>query len=240
MSGGAICKKLCEQLQKNYYNFIIVAAVVTAFGFVFAKLLYLLTAFPLSKFFLAWGVMITHPIKSGLMSSGFVFYGGLLGGILGYLAGVKIARCSFSDFLNIFAFVIPYIHAWGRVGCFCAGCCYGIPYEGPFALHYTHPVSDAPCGPGIFPVQLVEALLLFAFAFCMLVLLLKKKELPFFLLYLIYYSVIRFALEYLRNDKGRGFIGPLSVSQFISIFVFTISLIILMLNLFQHLRRMRS
>jgi phosphatidylglycerol:prolipoprotein diacylglycerol transferase len=101
-------------------------------------------------------------------------------------------------------------------------------------------VSDAPCGPGIFPVQLLEALMLFALAFCALVLLLKKKELPFFLLYLIFYSVIRFALEYLRNDKGRGFIGPLSVSQFISIFVFIISLTIVMLNLIQHLKRMHS
>ena len=206
----------------------------------FAKLLYLLTAFPVSKFFLAWGVMITHPIKSGLMSSGFVFYGGLLGGVLGYLVGVKIANCSFHDFLNIFAFVIPYIHAWGRVGCFCAGCCYGIPYEGPLAVHYSNPVSDVPCGPGIFPVQILEALLLFAFAFCVLAFLLHKKELSFFPIYLLYYSVVRFALEYLRADKGRGFVGPLSVSQLISIFVFIISLTIVMLNLFWHFKRMHS
>ncbi len=233
MSGSAICKSLCERLQKNYYDFIIVAAIVTAFGFVFAKLLYLLTAFPVSSFFRVLAVMVTNPIKSGLMSSGFVFYGGLIGGVLGYVAGIKIARTSFRDFLNIFAFVIPYIHAWGRVGCFCAGCCYGIPYEGPLAVHYSNPVSDVACGPGIFPVQILEALLLFAFAFSVLVLLLQKKELPFFPIYLLYYSVVRFALEYLRDDSGRGFIGPLSVSQLISIFVFIISLTIVM-------RRIRS
>ena len=240
MSGGAICKSLCKRLQKNYYDFIIVAAIVTAFGFVFAKLLYLLTAFPVSSFFRVLAVMVTNPIKSGLMSSGFVFYGGLIGGVLGYVAGIKIARTSFRDFLNIFAFVIPYIHAWGRVGCFCAGCCYGIPYEGPLAVHYSNPVSDVACGPGIFPVQILEALLLFAFAFSVLVLLLQKKELPFFPIYLLYYSVVRFALEYLRDDSGRGFIGPLSVSQLISIFVFIISLTIVMLNLFWHFKRMHS
>ena len=240
MSGGAICKSLCKRLQKNYYDFIIVAAIVTAFGFVFAKLLYLLTAFPVSSFFRVLAVMVTNPIKSGLMSSGFVFYGGLIGGVLGYVAGIKIARTSFRDFLNIFAFVIPYIHAWGRVGCFCAGCCYGIHYEGPLAVHYSNPVSDVACGPGIFPVQILEALLLFAFAFSVLVLLLQKKELPFFPIYLLYYSVVRFALEYLRDDSGRGFIGPLSVSQLISIFVFIISLTIVMLNLFWHFKRMHS
>ena len=263
---------MCERLNKNYYDFVIVAAVVTAFGFVFAKLLYLLTAFPVSKFFLVFGLMITHPIKSGLMSSGFVFYGGLLGGVLGYCAGVKIARCSFSDFVNIFAFVIPYIHAWGRVGCFCAGCCYGIPYDGPLAVHYTHPVSDAPCGPGIFPVQLLEALLLFIFAFWVLLMLLRHAQLvsapasrhaqlvsvpaprhaqlvsasasrhaelvsaSLFLYYTLYYSLVRFGLEYLRHDKSRGFFWIFSTSQWISIFIFLISVIIVVVNFFQRRR----
>ena len=241
---------MCERLNKNYYDFVIVAAVVTAFGFVFAKLLYLLTAFPVSKYFLVFGLMITHPIKSGLMSSGFVFYGGLLGGILGYLVGVKIARCSFSDFVNTFAFVIPYIHAWGRVGCFCAGCCYGIPYDGPLAVHYTHPVSDAPCGPGIFPVQLLEALLLFAFAFWVLLMLLRHAQLvsasvprhaelvsaSLFLYYTLFYSLVRFGLEYLRHDKSRGFFWIFSTSQWISIFIFLISVIIVVVNFFQRRR----
>lgn len=228
---------MCIRLNKNIYDFIIISAVITAFAFLFAKLLYLLTAFPLSSFFKVVWLMLRHPVKSGLVESGFVFYGGLLGGLVGYLVGTKIARVAFSDFLNIFAFVIPYIHAWGRVGCFCAGCCYGIPYEGLLAVHYSHPVSDVPCGPGIFPVQLVEALLLFAFAFSIFPFILKNRQAPFFLIYLLFYSVVRFALEYLRYDEGRGFIGSLSVSQWISTFVFIISLAILMLNLLQGVKK---
>ena len=173
------------------------------------------------------------------MSSGFVFYGGLLGGVLGYLVGVKIANCSFHDFLNVFAFVIPYIHAWGRVGCFCAGCCYGIPYEGPLAVHYSNPVSDVPCGPGIFPVQILEALLLFAFAFWVLLMLLRHAELvsaSLFLYYTLYYSLVRFGLEYLRHDKSRGFFWIFSTSQWISLFIFLISVTILVLDFFQRRR----
>lgn len=227
---------MCQRLDKNFYDFIIISAVIILCGFLFAKLLYIVTAFPITKFVQIILLIPDHPVKSGLIETGFVFYGGLFGGLLGYLVGIKIARCGFFDFINIFAFIIPYVHAWGRIGCFCAGCCYGIPYEGVFAVHYTHPVSDVPCGHGIFPVQLTESLLLFAFAFTILPFILKNKPAPFFLIYLLYYSVIRFALEYLRNDAGRGFIGIFSVSQWISIFIFIISLIILIPDLFQYLR----
>lgn len=225
LSGGAISYKLCSRLNKNFYDFIIISAVVTLFGFLFAKLLYLLTAFPVKKFFQVLWLMLRHPISSGLIETGFVFYGGLIGGTLGYFAGIKIARCTFRDFLNLFAFVIPYIHAWGRVGCFCAGCCYGIHYDGPLAVHYTNPVSDVVCGPGIFPVQLLEALLLFAFAIVILILLLRGrgKNNLLFLWYALYYSIVRFCLEFLRGDEARGQLQlgaiSLSVSQVISVIV---------------------
>ena len=169
--------------------------------------------------------MLRHPVSSSLIESGFVFYGGLIGGALGYFVGIKIARCSFRDFLNIFSFAIPYIHAWGRIGCFCAGCCYGINYEGPLAVHYTNPVSDVVCGPGIFPVQLLEAVLLFAFALVILILLLRGKVNNdfLFLWYALYYSVVRFCLEFLRGDEARGSLRLgtifLSVSQVISVII---------------------
>ena len=75
--------------------------------------------------------------NSNLLGSGFVFYGGLFGGILGYYLGVKIAKCNFSDFVSFFVFIVPLVHGFGRIGCFCAGCCYGIPYEGFFSVFPT-------------------------------------------------------------------------------------------------------
>lgn len=246
LSAGAICKKLCLLQNINFYDFIIISAVAGGLGFVFAKLFYIATAFPLSKFFYVLWLMLRHPVKANLISGGFVFYGGLLGGIAGYFAGVKIARCKSTDFLNTFAFAIPYVHAFGRIGCFCAGCCYGIPYDGPLALHYSHPISDVVCGPGIFPVQLVEALLLFTFSFWVLVVIwralrqaqgphyakyLGKLSPSLFIIYILYYSLIRFFLEFLRGDKERGLISLgsksfLSTSQAISLILFTAATIL--------------
>jgi len=185
--------------------------------------------------------MLLHPVKSGLISGGFVFYGGLIGGSLGYLLGCKIARCHPRDLLNIFAFVIPFIHAFGRLGCFCAGCCYGIPYNGPLALHYKAPVSDAPLNTGLFPVQLLEAFLLMLFALVLLFLLLKKREAVasknLFLYYLIYYSILRFFLEYLRSDPARGYLWIFSTSQWISLALFITGITILSINLVKGRKR---
>ena len=241
---------MCRKLNKNFYDFIIISAVVTLAGFLFAKLLYLLTAFPIKNFFQVLWLMLRQPAGSGLIETGFVFYGGLIGGVLGYLVGVKIARCSFREFLNLFAFAIPYIHAWGRIGCFCAGCCYGIHYDGPLAVHYTDPVSDVDCGTGIFPVQLLEALLLFAFAFTILSLLLRGsvKKNFLFLWYALYYSIVRFCLEFLRGDEARGRLQTgslsLSVSQIISVIIMLIVIPNLVKpvipNLFRDLRMLKQ
>ena len=186
--------------------------------------------------------MLRHPSASGLMEGGFVFYGGLITGPLGYLLGCKIARCHPRDFTNIFAFVIPFIHAFGRIGCFCAGCCYGIPYSGPFALHYKAPVSDAPLNTGLFPVQLTEALLLFIFAFVILWLLFTKiraADHPLFAYYMIYYSVVRFMLEFLRYDSARGFIWIFSISQWISMILFIVGLAIITIKILHKDRQVK-
>ena len=131
--------------------------------------------------------------------------------------------------MNTFAFVIPYVHAFGRIGCFCAGCCYGIEYTGPLSVA------------GHFPVQLLEALLLFAFAFVILGLVCKRSRNEFgmtgislFLYYILYYSILRFFLEFLRGDEARGRVSfetgiSLSISQIISLILFTAGIILIVL-----------
>jgi phosphatidylglycerol:prolipoprotein diacylglycerol transferase len=244
LSGAAICKRLCAVQNINFFDFIIISAIAGAFGFAGAKIFFLLDHYGAAKFFKALTQMLFHPKKSGLISSGFVFYGGLIGGIPGYFLGVKIARCGIRTFLNTFAFAIPYVHAFGRIGCFCAGCCYGIEHHRGFSVA------------GRFPVQLVEAFLLFIFAFVVLGLIWKKAPLQevtetlepqeqrglsqrqqkvsqsplfiknhLFLIYILYYSIIRFFLEFLRGDEARGRValgtsGTLSVSQVVSVILF--------------------
>lgn len=221
--GGFLCKKD----NKDIYNLILISALVLGFGFVFAKILYILVSYPIKDFFkVVYRILFESRSE---FASGFVFYGGLIGGAIGYFAGIKIAKCKFSDFVNIYAVLIPLVHGFGRIGCFCAGCCYGIPYDGFLSVHYTHPLSSVPTGIGIFPVQLVEAVLLILLSLLLLVLFLKNKK-SLLGVYLCVYAVIRFALEYLRFDAERGHVGFLSVSQFISVIMIIIGITILLYN----------
>lgn len=209
---------LCKLQKKDFLNLILIGAIVIGLGFAGAKILFILVTFPPKYFFkIIYALLFTNNGK--ILASGFVFYGGLIFGIPAYFLAVKIAGCKKTEYVDMFAFIIPLVHGFGRIGCFCAGCCYGIPYEGPFAVHYSHPLSSVPTGIGIFPVQLVEAMCLLILAFVIFILI-KKNKTGLFFVYLLAYSVIRFVLEFFRYDSERGGFSLLSTSQFISLIMF--------------------
>jgi phosphatidylglycerol---prolipoprotein diacylglyceryl transferase len=93
-------------------------------------------------------------------------------------------------------------HAVGRLGCFAAGCCFGIPTRLPWGVTFKslglgpHPFAGIP----LHPVQLYEAALCFV-NFILLFLIWKKRRFPgeVFCFYLINYGLIRFFLEFLRH-----------------------------------------
>ena len=123
---GFISYKLIKRQKKDFDYFIMITVIAIFFGFIFAKLLFILVTYPLSQFFkIVWNI-ITN-LNNPTTRIGFVFYGGLIGGILGYIVGCKIAKVSLKEYVNIFGVAIPIAHGFGRIGCFCAGCCYGIP-----------------------------------------------------------------------------------------------------------------
>ena len=173
-------------------------------------------------------MLVTYPeeLASGdfsvLTQGGIVFYGALFGGVLGALIGIKIFRINLPVFE---ASVVPYIplgHALGRVGCALAGCCYGIEYDGPFAIHYPdnhplYPFFDSSVGH--FPVQFLEAFLDIIIMFILLAFLRKKRrKYDTTFLYLALYSAMRFCTEMLRGDEIRGvYEFNISTSQWISI-----------------------
>lgn len=221
---------LIKKQKKCFWDFVIISAVAFAFGILFSKILYLLVTFPIKDFFKIVGNIIIGK-RPDLVSGGFVFYGGIIGGIIGAFIGKKIAKCKLSDYIDLYGVLIPLVHGFGRIGCFCAGCCYGIEYDGPFSVIYTHPLSTVPVGVGIFPVQLLESFLLFCLSIILLILLIKGKK-HVFCYYLISYSVIRFFTEFLRADYERGFILGLSVSQFISIILIILTVVYLVMSRF--------
>jgi len=147
---------------------------------------------------------------------GSVFYGGLIGAVVVCLIYIKRCHLPPGAYTDLVAIAIPLFHFFGRLGCFTSGCCYGIPWEQGITYHYA-PMADANGIPR-FPVQLAEAglnLLLFL----VLYRLLKKDRLQgrLLALYFTVYPAYRFLLEFLRGDAIRGFLGPLSTSQILSI-----------------------
>ena len=141
--------------------------------------------------------------------SGLVFYGGLIGGLIFTLVLCKLFKMNTLRFLDYMTPAIPLFHAFGRVGCFLTGCCYGIPSD--FGFTTTDAILKSCNGVNRFPVQLLEGainVLLFVFLFV-----LRKKPLKImrrgdiFFAYIFSYSVIRFCLEFLRGDDKGSFIG---------------------------------
>ena len=120
--------------------------------------------------------------------------------------------------------MLPLIHAFGRIGCFLAGCCYGIPYCGYFNVVFPKN-SFAPQGINLFPIQLCEAFFLILLSFFLLYLTLKNKSRHMVLIYLFCYSIIRFILEFLRYDSARGKVLFFSTSQWISLIILIYTII---------------
>lgn len=163
---------------------------------------------------------------------GMVFYGGLLGGIAVGAIYCKKLKLDTMFYADIFAPAIPLFHAFGRIGCFLGGCCYGI--ECSWGFIYQN--SSIPEANGVrrLPIQLIESagdIIIFV-----ILVILSHKKLKkgiLFLLYLIMYGVLRIITEFFRGDEIRGFLFGISTSQWISAILIVVSSIIL-INIFKH------
>jgi len=157
-----------------------------------------------------------------LIWGGNIFYGGLLGGILA-AAIIINKRPRYKYLMDFFAPAIPLFHFFGRIGCFFAGCCFGIESSCGFIFH--HSIAEAANGVSRFPAQLLEAFInfiLFLFLNTIRRKNLFKQNIIYF--YLIFYSFFRFFIEFLRGDTYRGIWQFLSTSQIISILIFCLFL----------------
>ena len=161
------------------------------------------------------------------------FYGGLFGGIIGFLLTYLILKkkgtvnFELLDVLTIAPSSILIGHMFGRIGCFLAGCCHGIHTDSWIGITF----------PGIgkvIPTQLIEALVLLIL-FIITVILAFKKDFKYnCLIYLLGYGVARFIIEFYRGD-ARGVAFALSPSQ-----VWSLILIISAFPVYLFVRRMNE
>lgn len=173
-------------------------------GIVGSKVLFAITQIPwLIKNFSVVNMLLLVP------QSGFVFYGGLFGVIFTLMLLTRKDTDMRRKVFEISVPAMPLFHAFGRIGCFLAGCCYGKTLSSPIVV-----------GPMEFtriPVQLMESLAEFILFIVIWVISKRNKQADLLKIYLVTYAVIRFTDEFMRGDKIRGIYFGVSTAQWISL-----------------------
>lgn len=231
-----------------------VALWTVLWGLIVSRLFYVFT--DLDRFLANPGSIIA------IWEGGLVFYGGPIGSALylvyhfvvrrhGPKEGTQVATIKegWTRLLRFFDLGAPFLalaHAFGRLGCVCAGCCYGAVHEGVLSLHYPEGSPAYAGGDGRYPIPLVESGIEFMLFLWLMNLRLKKRfHGQVMLHYVIFYPIARFVLEMFRGDAVRGYVFEiatpglnqalgldpntmvmLTTSQFISLFVIVAAIVL--------------
>ncbi len=180
--------------------------------FIGARVFHVLLEAPL--YYLDHPVQILQPWMGG-----FVYWGGFLGGLLaGFLWVWQRDRQNWLQYFDHFAPILSLITAFGRVGCFLNGCCYGKTCDLPWAI-MAHDEQGVLASRH--PTQLYLA---FGELFILGVILLtetkisdkRAKPLQLFGFWLVAHSILRFVVEFYRADD-RGFAWHLSQGAWLSL-----------------------
>ena len=204
-----ICLVRCRQARMRMEYAFILFSFALAFGLLGAFLTHMVVSYSLKDVF----SMIADGTFLKDYSPGFVFYSGLVFGFAAACLVSRLLHFRLSDYAPRLLPSLPFAHAFGRIGCFLAGCCYGI--ECGWGIVYP-PFSSAPAYIPLFPVQLLEALLLVLIG-VFLLLYAKKGGARIGRAYVVLYAPTRFMLEFLRGDIHRGIFLHLSTAQWTSL-----------------------
>lgn len=205
---------LLHKYQMDTNDFIILEGYVFLGAILGAKGLYLWV----SRKEIQWEHFFESDYFNALMQSGFVFYGGIIGGAAVMILAARIHHIPYEKYFQKFIFLIPLVHGFGRIGCYFAGCCYGKAYTGLLAVKFPEN-SLAPSGVSLFPVQLLESFFLFLLSFVIFIVYKEKETWCSVETYFLTYGILRFVLEFFRDDAQRGYFLAFSTSQWISIFL---------------------
>jgi phosphatidylglycerol:prolipoprotein diacylglycerol transferase len=168
------------------------------------------------------------------LRSGGVYYGGFLGGFLTVVVLTRVYKLNFWKIGDAFAPGVALGQFFGRLGCFAAGDDWGKPTDLPWGVHFTE-IANATVGVPIYkadgsnlylhPAQLYESFTMLA-VFGLLIYLHRRKKFDgqILIAYGIIYALVRFTIEFFRDDPRGDLFGlttltGFSTSQLISIFV---------------------
>lgn len=195
-----------DRYEVDFTTFLAYFFVCVIGGFLGSKVLFALTQINwLIKNFSIHNLILLIP------QSGLVFYGGLFGVIFTLLF---LTRKDIELRKRIFRLSVPGIplfHAFGRIGCFLTGCCYG--------KELSSSVRIGSVEFNQIPVQLIEAIFEILLFIVIMFLDKYKEEIDLLKVYLICYANIRFFDEFLRGDEIRGIMFGISTAQWISMMI---------------------
>ncbi|MBR6517757.1 MAG: prolipoprotein diacylglyceryl transferase [Bacilli bacterium] len=172
---------------------------------------------------------ITPELLFNFEEGGITFAGGIITGMVAFFLifplGMKDDKKHAINYMDQVVIGLLLAHACGRIGCFTAGCCYGLETDSIFGVyHYTRHAY-------YLPTQLYEAGFLILMFFILFFFV--KKYLTE--IYLVSYGIFRLLLEFLRGDnRGASPIPFLSPSQFTSIIMILGAIAIFLIRL--HIR----
>lgn len=166
---------------------------------------------------------LSNPLEIiNLSKGGLVWYGGFITAIAAVGLYIGKAGLKFWTLADLFAPCIALAQAFGRIGCFLNGCCYGVETGKGFIFAIRFPGQEVYRQ----PVELYSAAALFLIF--VILRFMRAKRLfsgAVFLAYLTLYSFKRFVIEFLRGDNPHILLG-LTMSQVISIIVLAVSMVI--------------
>ena len=181
-------------------------------------------------------VTLSGEVDTLFSRGGFVFWGGLIGGIVAVVLVIKYKGLSIMRIADPAGIAIAAAYAVGRTGCWAVGDDYGRPWSSPLAVRFPEgaPPSTAanmrelfgiPVPPGtspdavlaVHPTQLYET----ALGFIMFLILWRLRDHKhaegwLFGLYMVLAGIERFVIEFVRAKDDRVF-GLLTVAQVIAI-----------------------
>jgi phosphatidylglycerol:prolipoprotein diacylglycerol transferase len=174
-----------------------------------------------------WRYYLENPWEIlGTLRSAGVLLGGVLAGAVTFLLYARRHRLPVTRLADAAAAPLALGQAVGRLGCFSAGCCYGVPASqgSPFAVTFSNPEAhahtDVPLGIPLVPIQLIQMASDLALA-ALLTVLWRRSRRPGVTAwsYVVLYGLARTTLENWRGDATRGlwFGGSLSTSQIVGL-----------------------
>lgn len=188
-------------------------------GFIGAKLFFVL---------LSIKTFVKDPL-SVLGSSGFVVYGGIILGVISAMIYCKAKKIAFWEYFDLLAPSVALAQAFGRLGCFMAGCCYGKETHAAWGVVFPEG-SFAPAGVRLIPTQLISSAGDFAIVILLILFSRRSRRTgDVGAMYLLCYGIGRFLVEFLRTNEQGGF-GIFTTAQIVSMVIVAVSVIVFLRN----------